>query len=68
MLAALPIASVQTPPPLTKNRRRASSPSFTEGRGGLHTAYPSHPFTYFLISGQLLRTPDISNFLPGRLD
>ena len=37
-------------------------------RGGLYTGYPPHPFTYFLISGQLLRTLDISNFFPGRLE
>ena len=28
------IACVQTPPPLSKNRRRGPSPIFTEGRGG----------------------------------
>ena len=55
MLAALPIACVQTPPPpLSENRRRAPSPIFTEGRGVCTQAtFPIHllislfPVNYF---------------------
>ena len=69
MLAALPIACVQTPPPSPQwKSEKGPFSDFYRGERGLYTGYFSHPFTYFLISGQLLRTPDISNFFPGRLD
>ena len=57
MLAALPIACVQTPPPLSKNRRRAPSPIFTEGRGvctqatlPIHLRISLFPVNYFELS------------------
>ena len=51
MLAALPIACVQTPPPLSKNRRRAPSPIFTEGRGVCTQAtLPIHLFLPYFRS------------------
>ena len=68
MLAALPIACVQTAPFPQKKSENGPFSNFYWGEGGLYTGYPPHPFTYFLISGQLLRTLDISNFFPGRLE
>ena len=68
MLATLPIACVQTPAPLSKNRRRAPSPIFTEGRGVCTQAILPTFYLFPYFRGQLLRTSDISNIFPGRLD
>ena len=44
MLAALPIACVQTPPSPHEKSEKGSFSDFYWGEGGLYTGYPPHPF------------------------